>query len=84
MASLLSYYYNRPVEDFLRRTSWNKDDPNVLDLELQGCVQERKMKNNVNKEKNNKRGVCSTQPGMRVTQVNPDVPDLEQEGCVCV
>ena len=36
VASLLSYYYNRPVSDYINRTRWNKDDPNVLDLNLQG------------------------------------------------
>ncbi|KAF5827256.1 hypothetical protein DUNSADRAFT_1063 [Dunaliella salina] len=36
VASLLSYYYNRPVSDYLSRTNWNPDDPNVLTLNLQG------------------------------------------------
>lgn len=38
VASLLSFYYNKPVPEYLNRIRWNKDDPNVLDLNLQGCV----------------------------------------------
>ena len=39
VASLLSYYYRHPVSEYLSRTTWKKDDPNVLLLDLQGCVE---------------------------------------------
>jgi len=35
---MLGYYYNRPPTDFLNRTEWNKDDPNILDLSMPGWV----------------------------------------------